>query len=593
MMIPPLLLKIRATAILLVLMTCTTGCARSIVANSHIQQSASITKVGKRYVVHGEVDLKGQTLNLPSRAVLDCRNGILSNGRVVGKQNKVLYSAPFVGGYLTIEGCYVEDIIVRSENILTKNGFSNQDVHNVFNLARNGATVVYEGGTYKDITHINISKNVTIDFSNSIIETAIDKDGLSCSVFLTDAEPSTLLKSVVLKNVIIDGKIPKYGLDSSSGQRRNAIRIVGANNVVLDNVTIRNFRYGTNGYYAKNVKKRHMAGVCVIMDYTNCTIQNCELSMCTGEGFYIVPEENDHNYLLFRGNKSKQNYGTFLTLVDGKCLVEDNEMEKFGLSGMNVFCYNSVIRNNHFKGGERYNCIDITENGLYWPRNVEISNNTADECEGFIMASGENITITNNVCKNPTSAFALTIYGYSKTNESSPEYLIQRGKAGGDVKVKIQNNDWQCRGGIATYPGCNGELSIIGNTITIIPNDIKSPHRGTAMEFYGCKKLLVEGNTFNNSYRNSITRANVYITIKSSSCEAIIKNNNFNKTIPNTDISHFLFTEDATFEDLIIEDNQSNVQGINARVVEGRLAVKGKKKVRNNRGIVVRGTALE
>ena len=79
------LLKLRITAIILILMFCTVGCARSVVASSHIQQSSGITKVGKRYIVHGEVDLKGQTLHLPSKAVLDCRNGFLSNGKVIGK----------------------------------------------------------------------------------------------------------------------------------------------------------------------------------------------------------------------------------------------------------------------------------------------------------------------------------------------------------------------------------------------------------------------------------------------------------------------------------------------------------------------------
>lgn len=583
----------RRLIVVQILSFCLFGCASSIVTKASDSKNVTISPKGMRYILQGDVDLNGQTFRIPKEVVLDCRDGVIKNGKVIGNQNKILYKTPFVGDGLIIEGCYVEDKEVRSEHILVKNHFTNQDIHNVFNLVKDGATVVFEQGIYRDVTHIDINKSLTINFSNSIIETEVDQYGLSCSVFLTEVEPKASIKKIVIKDVTIDGRVPKYGLESGIGPRRNAIRIVGAKNVMLDNVEIRNFRFGTSGYYSKDVKKRYMAGVCAIMDYTNCTIQNCKLSMNTGEGFYMVPEENNNNFLLFKSNVSTNNYGTFLTLVDGRCLVEDNEMEKFGLSGMNLFCYNSVIRNNHFKSGERFNCIDITENGLYWPRNVVISGNTADGCEGFIMASGENITISDNKCMNPVSAFALTIYGYTETNDQSPGFLIQRGKAGGNVKMRIENNILQCRGGIATYPGCKGDLSIIGNTITIIPDDKKTAHRGTAMEFYDCEKLIIENNTLNNSFRNSITRANVYITIKNSLCDAVIKGNKFNETSPNADISHFLFIQETIFENIIIEDNSTNVHYINARVVEGKIPVKGKKIVRNNGKILVKGTALE
>ena len=47
------------------------------------------------------------------------------------------------------------------------------------------------------------------------------------------------------------------------------------------------------------------------------------------------------------------------------------------------------------------------------------------------------------------------------------------------------------------------------------------------------------------------------------------------------------------FENIIIEDNNSNVPNINARVVEGKIPVRGKKIVRNNGRIVIKGTELE
>lgn len=411
---------------------------------------------------------------------------------------------------------------------------------------------------------------------------------------MTEVQPTSDLDYVTIKDVTIDGLSPRYGLESGVGPIRNAIRLMNIKSVTLDNVNIKNFRYGTSGYYDKDVKKRHMAGVCSIMGYTNCTIQNSSLSKCTGEGFYLVPSEAGQNFTLFKHNKSLHNYGTFLTLVDGRCLVEDNYMESFGLSGFNLFCYNSIIRNNHFIGGERFNCIDITENGLYWSKNVVISGNEADQCEGFIMASGEGITIKNNTCKNPSSGFALTIYGYSNTTESSSEYLIQKGKCGGSISMTVENNEWDCKGGIASYNGCQGSLIIKGNRISIIPDEEGKEFRGSAIELYDCNSVIIDGNTFNDSFRNSITRSNVYITMKGCRGITIIKNNAFNRTIKTTDsVSYFLFTDETNLQQLTIENNNTNIKGITARSVEGKIHVKGSIRVRKNGNINVKSDAFE
>lgn len=563
------------------------NCASS--RSSNVQIFQGIERIGKKYVLYNEVDLKGNELIIPEGCVLSIRKGKIKNGTVKGCGNKILYTYPFIGENLVIEGCYVEDNVLRSESVLVKNQFSNLDIHNVYGLAREGTTVIYEKGIYKEVKQIDIDKSIEMDFSNATIETALDNYDLCCSVFMTEAENAKSIKKVTIKNVVIDGKKPFYGQESGAGPRRNAIRLVNIKNVTLENVVIKNFRYGTNGYYAKDVKKRHMAGVCTIMNYTNCTIQNCNLSKNTGEGFYLVPEENERNYLLFKGNSCQSNYGTLLTLVDGRCLVEDNELNGFGLSGMNVFCYNSIIRNNRFRGGERFNCIDITENGLYWPRNVEIYGNEAEDCEGFIMAAGKNVSIERNICRNPRSAFALTIFGYSPTTKETKQYLIQRNTGDGKTIVTVKDNDWECKGGIATYSGCKAQLHIKGNRICIIPDEIEIPHRGTALELKDCRDVIIEGNIFNDSFRNSITQSNVYITMNGCSGNAIIRSNNFARTLKTPDkTSYFLFTQETKFDRMTIEDNTSNVDGISVRAAEGELTVRGKRTVRGNSVLVVK-----
>ena len=193
-------------------------------------------------------------------------------------------------------------------------------------------------------------------------------------------------------------------------------------NVTLENVTIKNFRQGTSGYYDKDVKKRHMAGVCAIFGYTNCTITNSSLSMCTGEGFYLVPIDNNQNYTEFTHNKSIHNYGTFLTLVDGKCLVEDNYLEKFGLSGFNLFCCPLLLLPSVFPS------IRVFSNGstlrMRWPKywSFSISMSPSNEHPGPISFRMDWLDLAvQETCKSsPTPQFksissSVFIFLYSPT----------------------------------------------------------------------------------------------------------------------------------------------------------------------------------
>lgn len=209
------------------------------------------------------------------------------------------------------------------------------------------------------------------------------------------------------------------------------------------------------------------------------------------------------------------------------------------------------------------------------------------------MVSGEDITISNNHCSNPASGFALTVLGYKQTTMESTSYLFQRGRIGKGVNIQVNNNKWDCKGGITTYPGSNCVLNVMDNIITVVPDKNGEPHRGTALELNDCRELTVERNTFNNSFRNSITRSNVYITLNKCRGKATISGNSFDctRTLPDN-TSYFLFTQETALDQLTIKDNVTNVSGIKARAVEGKISVKGKKVISNNGKIVVNGAAL-
>lgn len=580
----------RSFSILIVILISCFFLAHANVAVAINQNLRGVKTVGGRYILTCEVDLEGGELILPQGVVLDCRKGILKNGSIKGCGNRVLYAKPFIGDNLSIDGCYVNDKKILSSSILVKNRFSDADIQNIYGLARNGAVVVFEYGVYNNVMTININKDIKLDFSNSFLKTAIDQYGLSSPVFMTESEPSRRYNRVIIQNVTIDGQRPYPENADATGPRRNAIRLMNVKDVSLKNVSIKNFGHGIGGYYAKDVKKRYMEGVCNITDYEKCSIQNCFLSNNTGEGFYLVPGESTDNFTLFKRNRSINNPGTLLTLVDGRCLVEGNEMDGFGYSGMNVFCYNSIIRNNFFKRGERFNCIDITENGLYWPKNVKIYNNEADDCVGFIMVAGENVTVERNRCTNPRSAFALTIFGYMPSDENSNAYINQRLQGGGQTSIDIKNNEWICKGGIATYKGCQGSIKVESNTIAVVPNEEGKPYRGSALELNDCRFIKIENNFFNDSFRNAMLNSNVYITVNECSGDVIINNNNFNRTVSTSDhATLFLYTQKSSIENLTLEGNKSTIIGISSRNAEGELVVRGVKKARNNEGVDTKG----
>ncbi len=568
--------------------------AKTIYINPEKELVLQFQTEGARYVLSGDINLNGETIVLPAKAALIFNHGVVNNGRIKGCANRIQFDSPFLGSDIVVEGCFIKEKILYSVNILAVHNYDDNSIHNLFNLAKPGTKIVFEKGVYKDVSPIHISKEVELDFSNSVIQTAIDENSLSCSVFITDIEPQKTLKGVRIANVTIDGLYPRYGMESGIGPRRNAIRLINIKNVVLDNVAIKNYRYGTSGPYERNLKNCHMAGVCFIKGYKKCTIQNCSISKSTGEGFFLVPGDDKRNYTQFRENNANNFYGTLLTLIDGRCLVENNHMDTFGLSGMNVFCYNSIIRNNSFKNGARFNCIDITENGLYWPHNVQIYDNVADNCVGFIMVSGHNISISGNTCYNPKSGNALTIYGYVPTDANSKEYLIPRESPGGETSIYVRRNKWNCKGGIETYPGCNANITIEDNEISIEPNEVGKEYRGSVVELNDCKNVTIKGNQFVNSFTNSITRSNVYLTMLNCNGDIIIKNNKFDRTLPTPyNSSYFLFTQNVNSKDITIENNQSNIPGITVRTIDGGIKVQKNKIVHNNGGIIIDKSAFE
>ena len=162
--------------------------AKTIYINPEKDLALQFQTEGTRYVLSGDINLRGETIVLPAKAVLIFNHGVVNNGRIKGCTNRIQFNSPFLGSDIVVEGCYIKEKILYSVNILAVNNYDDNSIHNLFNLAKPGTKIVFEKGVYKDVSPININKEVELDFSNSVIQTAIDDNSLSSSVFITDVE---------------------------------------------------------------------------------------------------------------------------------------------------------------------------------------------------------------------------------------------------------------------------------------------------------------------------------------------------------------------------------------------------------------------
>ena len=154
------------------------------------------------------------------------------------------------------------------------------------------------------------------------------------------------------------------------------------------------------------------------MYYNKCVINNCRTNDISNEIFWCVPNTNPRNITYFTNNistYSKPNgSSSFFTILDGRCVVKDNEVHNYNGSAFNAFCYNSEISYNKFYDGKRSVAIDLSEGTMYRAKNVNIHDNYCFNTKGMVAAFGEGIEIngnhwTNDVLQNGKNIFVVNI----------------------------------------------------------------------------------------------------------------------------------------------------------------------------------------
>ena len=353
------------------------------------------------YVINSPWDLKGDTLQIPQGCTLFFKkNGRIENGLVVGIDTKIKFIAPFIGKAVSFQGCR----IVGKRKLYDKDVFitvnhSQQEIQTFFDIG-NGIKLIFSQGVYENIEKIQINNNVDACFSNSTIKLNHDQYHIG-ECFYMEPWVNKGVKYCRIKDLTIEGGTSWV---QGATKARRCIQLFFVSEVVLDNITFDKYYSGPSEYEedSSDLLDKSRIGTCAIaiMKYDKCIINDCSTNDVSREIFWCVPNNNPRNITYFTNNKSAYSSpngsDTFFTLIDGSCIVKNNEVHNYAGSAFNVFCYDSEISDNKFVDGKRSVAIDLSEGEMYRANNVFIHNNKCVNSRGLVAAYGETIRIKNN-----------------------------------------------------------------------------------------------------------------------------------------------------------------------------------------------------
>lgn len=387
----------------LVLLFCSSCAPWVLLTMADIQQDR--IQENTIYRIDEEIDLQGLSITLPLNCTLCFSdNGCLKNGTIIGQNTLIRYTKPFIGESLTVKGCTIigKELIKDTEVFLSVNHTQNE-IQTLFDIS-GGIKLKFSKGTYKGIEKIVVDRDIDADFSNSTIQLYHDKCYVA-ECFYMEPWVDKHVNFFRIKNLVIKGKRSGF---KGSDRHRSCIQLFYVSEVVLDGVSIDQFYGGPNEYKNDGSdladKTRLGTNIINIINYDKCVITNCSTNDLNKEIFWCVPNKNPKNITYFTNNKSTSSSATgsasFFTLIDGRCVVENNEVYNYNGSAFNLFCYDSEIANNRFYDGKRSTAIDLSEGELYRAKNVNIHDNHCTNTKGLITAYGESIRIKHNTWVN-------------------------------------------------------------------------------------------------------------------------------------------------------------------------------------------------
>lgn len=426
-------------------------------------------------------------ITIPHNCVVEFSGGSISGHGLKGRiQNKVLYAKWFKDD---------ASLLYSINNLIG---------YNVIHLET--------GKSYHFVDVLSPQYAITINGHFS----KIGREGItnaSKPIIRIDTEEK--LEYINLENINFDGSIAS-GLPVEVDYHQNMVVINNVSNVHLKNVRFENFRPP----YISNVSPSN--DFINISQYNYVRFDNVVFknNLMYGEvvnlfpaGGNATPATNLANDLVeisnsvfdFRGGRCY----SVINCHGGRLIFTHNEI--YGCIGaLNAFVHDSYITNNIYADAEN-GFVDLSEQGLFYSKNVHIANNTIKNITKFNHAKygqnnthllecygAENITVTNNVYEPASSG-----------NESDGMGHVFA-LSNGTKNVLIKNNRILCNGQLY-----GNVLGAPNENIHFIENDIYQGHHN----IYGLirlrneKDISFDGNTFqiSNSNTEKISGALVFI----------------------------------------------------------------------------------
>lgn len=390
------------------------------VGSKNILTQNMMSKDNTIYYIQYDYDLNGQTITVPENCVLEFDGGSLSNGTLVGNDTFIYYDSPFLNNII-LEGRYLSDNVTVDTEIFIDSVFDTNRIKSIFCIYNPLNKIVFSNNTYNNITAIELSRDIDIDFGGSVFNMAIETGsvnyGLPSSFIVMEYKQRDApnIDFVKIKNAkiignplcVYTGSIPFYGV----GTYRRCIQLFNIDNIEIDNIEISNFNSGTLGNTASQIIDRWERPIVSLWHYITAKVSNVTIHDSHADNLIgAVPKVNDNNMLELSYCYGYNIYTGLAIIFDGRCNIHDNIVIGTTSSSFNIFCYDSEVYNNRFINTLGLG-IDNNEFGIYYSRNLKIYNNYFNNCASSnIIICGKNIHVYDNIIKSTTTKPAIWIF---------------------------------------------------------------------------------------------------------------------------------------------------------------------------------------
>ena len=557
------------------------------------------------YIVRSTLNLRGETLHVPSGSTLLFEKGKIKNGRVVFHDNELQGKVKI---YAEIGGTVVNEVVftdwfVKPVSSPRKLKNTSERMQAIFNL---GARRMVLGEGYYQFNNVSIGKRVEIfGEGTKIIPVVLEQNEYEFN-FLKNVFYTADAEEVIINGITFEGKktgiiLPSFKSTSIYGEP--LILVDKAKKVVIDGCVFRDIENCTYCNKAYNYYGKKQGSCVCLWDVSDASFVNCEQ-----EG-----NRHDEQVWIIAVNKpimdTKVTYsGNFVhdmtpgpnssafTCVAGTCMVENNKVERFSYPGsmFNVFAKKAIIKNNEIKDSYCSSVFDVCEYSYFHNDEVFVEDNQVDAVNSvLVLGQSAKTTIRNNVfrglglyysanSRRPAKSTGGYQYWYSDAEGVLPvdaetvidgnicdltAYDGNRSIAGtsadygtGEIKeaAKYSNVGVNYGCGILIHPNeaKAGSISITNNTFTsiqslegIVDNNNLAGIYPYTIKLINTESALIRGNTFNGAYP-------IYNNPKEITCISVY---NYPDEMEKLEKPSSISRKPSEYGKYVIEDNVFNV----------------------------------